>query len=105
VKHGVNITTLDTPLGEQKDFSITRVALKSRGDGVSGKAVTDDQIVRAVKGQVELVNQELANYEQIKQVTVLAREFSIESGEMTPTLKMKRNVIEANYKDIIDGMY
>jgi long-chain acyl-CoA synthetase len=79
--------------------------LKSRGAGVSGKAVTDEQIVRAVKGQVELVNQELANHEQIKQVTVLAREFSIESGEMTPTLKMKRNIIESNYKDVIDGMY
>lgn len=83
----------------------TYVDLKGNPSGVSGKVVTDESIVKTVRGQVDLVNQELANYEQVKQVTVLAQEFSIESGEMTPTLKMKRNVIESRYKDVIDGMY
>ncbi|MFN7684344.1 MAG: AMP-dependent synthetase/ligase [Oligoflexia bacterium] len=79
--------------------------LKSRSDGVSGKVVVDKDVLKAVKGRVDEVNRELANYEQIKQVSILAREFSIEAGEMTPTLKMKRNIIESNYKDVIDGMY
>lgn len=79
--------------------------LKSRGTGVQGKCVTDAELTKAVREQVDLVNKELANYEQIKQVRVLAQEFSIESGEMTPTLKMKRNVIESRYKDLIDEMY
>ena len=44
--------------------------------------------------------QKLASYEQVKRFTVLNREFSINEGEMTPTLKMKRNVIETRFKDL-----
>jgi len=83
----------------------TYAELKGKAGGVNEQVVRDAEICRAVRSQVDQVNQDLANYEQIKQVTILAREFSIESGEMTPTLKMKRNIIEKNYKDVIDAMY
>jgi long-chain acyl-CoA synthetase len=47
----------------------------------------------------------LARFEQIKKITLLPREFSVEAGELTPTLKVKRRVVEQKYKDAIDRMY
>ena len=47
----------------------------------------------------------LAKFEQIKKIALLPREFSIEGGELTPSLKVKRRVVEQKYKDMIDRMY
>ena len=46
-----------------------------------------------------------AQYERIKKITVLAKEFTIEDRELTPTLKVKRRVIESRYEHLIDEMY
>jgi long-chain acyl-CoA synthetase len=46
-----------------------------------------------------------AQYEKIKKVALLPREFSIETGELTPKLSIKRRVVEEKYKDLIDRMY
>jgi long-chain acyl-CoA synthetase len=80
--------------------------LKAKGaSAVEGEVVKDPQILSQVRRHVDELNQELASYEQIKKFAVLAREFSIADGEMTPTLKMKRNVIESRFKPVIDSMY
>jgi len=47
----------------------------------------------------------LAKFEQIKKIALLPREFSLEGGELTPTLKVKRRVVEQKYKEMIDRMY
>jgi long-chain acyl-CoA synthetase len=47
----------------------------------------------------------LAPYEMPKNITYLGTDFSVESGELTPTLKVKRRVIEKNYKSLIDSLY
>ncbi len=47
----------------------------------------------------------LASFETPKKIALLEHDFSIESGELTPTLKVKRRVIDANYKTLIDGLY
>jgi long-chain acyl-CoA synthetase len=47
----------------------------------------------------------LAQFERIKRIALLPREFSLEGGELTPTLKVKRKVIEQRYKDVIDRLY
>jgi long-chain acyl-CoA synthetase len=52
----------------------------------------------------ELMNP-YAQYERIKKVAILPREFSIETGELTPKLSVKRRVVEEKYKDLIDRMY
>ncbi len=83
----------------------TLAELKERPSGSDGRVVSDQAIVGAVRSHVDSVNSELANFEQVKKITILAQEFSIEAGEMTPTLKMKRNIIETRYKDLIDQMY
>jgi long-chain acyl-CoA synthetase len=48
---------------------------------------------------------DLAQFEKIKKLALLTREFSVDEGELTPTLKVKRRVIEQKYKDLIDRMY
>ncbi|MGK5089987.1 long-chain fatty acid--CoA ligase [Bdellovibrionota bacterium FG-2] len=71
----------------------------------SMRVVSDPSIVGQVQTRFNEVNSGLASFEQIKKFAVLANEFSIVDGEMTPTLKMKRNVIESRYRDLIDQMY
>ncbi len=81
--------------------------LKEKGRIPSGPAFMDQshEVVQQLQIEVDQVNATLASYEQIKRVTVLTREFSIVDEEMTPTLKMKRNVIEKRFQDLIDKMY
>ncbi len=67
--------------------------------------VTLPRVLQEVQSCVDTVNQSLASYEQVKKFAVLSKEFSIERGEMTPTLKMKRNVIETKYQDLINSFY
>jgi len=62
---------------------------------------TDALIAQAVKG----INAEIAVHERIRRFSVLKREFSLEEGEMTPTLKVRRRVVSERYHDLIEGMY
>jgi long-chain acyl-CoA synthetase len=48
---------------------------------------------------------DLAQFEKIKRIVLLSREFSLEAGELTPTLKVKRRVVESKYKELIDRLY
>ncbi|WP_437279941.1 long-chain fatty acid--CoA ligase [Sorangium sp. So ce375] len=79
--------------------------LKERGALSSDAAITSPEVVGQVKVHIDALNSELASFEQIKRFTVLGREFSVQDGEMTPTLKMKRNVIEQRFRRTIDEMY
>jgi long-subunit acyl-CoA synthetase (AMP-forming) len=58
-----------------------------------------------VEKQVEEINSGLARYESIKKVALLPRELSVEAGELTPTLKLKRRVILERHKDAVDALY
>jgi long-chain acyl-CoA synthetase len=54
---------------------------------------------------VDGLNRELSQFERIKRIAILPAEFSIDSGELTPTLKVKRKVVEAKYAEVIKGLY
>jgi long-subunit acyl-CoA synthetase (AMP-forming) len=58
-----------------------------------------------VEKQVETINQGLARYEQVKKFVLLPRELSIEGGELTPTMKLKRRVIHEKYDEVIESLY
>ena len=62
-------------------------------------------VVDFIAAQVRQETADLATYEQIRRVAVLAREFSIESGELSPSMKIKRRVVEERYRDLIDRTY
>ena len=55
--------------------------------------------------RIETLQQQLAHYEQIKRFTLLPNPFTMESGELTNTLKMRRKVINEHYKKEIEAMY
>ena len=63
------------------------------------------QINEMMKERIDTLQQQLAHYEQIKRFTLLPQHFSMERGELTNTLKIKRRVLNENYKREIDLMY
>ena len=63
------------------------------------------QIHEMMKERIDTLQQQLAHYEQIKRFTLLPHNFSMERGELTNTLKIKRRVLNENYRKEIDAMY
>jgi long-chain acyl-CoA synthetase len=67
--------------------------------------IKDDRVVKMIGEKVKAVNDELARYETIKKWKLIENDFTVEGGELTPTLKVKRKVVTAQYQDIIDSFY
>ena|ERR1700731_1592051 len=67
--------------------------------------VESDKVRELYRGIVEDLNKRLAQFETIKKIVVVPDEFTVATGEITPTLKLKRRVIEAKYKQQIDELY
>jgi long-chain acyl-CoA synthetase len=65
----------------------------------------DAGAVKLVQRDVAHLTAELADYERVRRVILLPREFTIDSGELTPTLKVKRRVIDEKYGDLINELY
>lgn len=65
----------------------------------------NEKIHDMMQERIETLQQQLAHYEQVKRFTLVAHHFSMENGELTNTLKLKRRVINENYKAEIDKMY
>lgn len=63
------------------------------------------EIVKEIKRRVDKLTERLAQHERIKDVRVVADEFSTDSGLLTPTLKVKRKEVERRFKEVIDDMY
>lgn len=70
-----------------------------------GQAQDEAAIKSVIEGHIEEVNKSLASYESIKRFAFLPEEPSIENGLMTPTFKVKRQVIVSRYKDLIESLY
>lgn len=66
---------------------------------------SDPEIKKLIKQEVAIANAELADYERIKRFELLATPFSIESGELTPTLKVRRRVVSAKYAHLMGGVF
>jgi long-chain acyl-CoA synthetase len=65
----------------------------------------DPQILDMMKERIDTLQQQLAHYEQVKRFTLLPHHLSMEKGELTNTLKIRRRVLYENYKEQIDAMY
>jgi len=64
-----------------------------------------ERIIDLFERQIAGLTPDLAQYERVKRVGLLENEFTIESGELTPTLKVKRRVIDEKYRSVIDHLY
>lgn len=77
-----------------------RIAYTNNEDLIKLKQIDD-----MMQKEFSAFQKKLASYEKVRKFTLLNKPFTIEAGEMTPSLKLKRNVIESRYKDLIEDMY
>ena len=64
-----------------------------------------DHRAQRIKAELDDANAKYARVEQIKRFRVLERDFTLEAGELTPSLKLKRNVVYVNYADDFEALY
>jgi len=77
-------------------------------EGIGGpidRQLADAKVRALFQGEVDKVNAELARYEQIRVWELVPNDFTLEGGELTPTLKVKRRVINVKYREILDRLY
>jgi long-chain acyl-CoA synthetase len=73
--------------------------------GITGPPHESPEIRAEIQRQIDAVNEKLARVEQVKKFTILPRPFGIDTGELTPTLKVKRDVVAKNFAAEIEAMY
>ncbi len=86
------------------NWDLVRMEL-NLSDGSPEELAARDDVETFVTAEVRKQTADLASYEQIRRVIVLPREFSIESGELSPSMKIKRRVVEDRYRATIDRAY
>ncbi|MDP4952695.1 MAG: long-chain fatty acid--CoA ligase [Flavobacteriales bacterium] len=67
--------------------------------------IQNEKVIQRIQKDIESINEQFGQWEQIKKVKYLSELFTVESGELTPTLKLKRKPIMAKYADIIASIY
>jgi long-chain acyl-CoA synthetase len=102
--------------GAERNFVVALVTLDpdavagwAAENGMSGSSYTDivrsDEVKAMIGDYVDTLNSQLNRWETIKKWELLDHDLTIESGELTPSLKVKRSVVETNNKDLIDSFY
>ena len=102
--------------GEGKPYCVALVSLEGEAikewaaaNGLGGKSfgeiARDPKTQAMVEGYVEELNKHLNRWEQVKKVAIIDRELTVEAGDLTPSLKLKRKVVVDNFHDKIDGLY
>ncbi|MFI9046461.1 AMP-dependent synthetase/ligase [Streptomyces sp. NPDC053427] len=102
--------------GANRNFCTALIALDeptimgwAKEHGLGGRTYADvvatDQVRALIDGYVERVNEGLQRWQQIRKFRLLPRDLDIEHGEVTPSLKVKRPVVERAFKDLLDEMY
>ena len=102
--------------GEERNYVVALITLDpdamtgwAEENGMSGKSYSEivgsDQVKQMVQGYIDELNQRLNRWETIKKWELLDHDLSVESGELTPSMKVKRNVVQSNNQDRIDALY
>jgi long-chain acyl-CoA synthetase len=87
------------------DTDAARAWAKAHGIAADGSdLVANDEIFTAVGREVEHVNERLASYETVKYFRLLPRELTVEDGELTPSMKLKRKVITERYATLVSEL-
>ncbi|MEW6455991.1 MAG: long-chain fatty acid--CoA ligase [Acidobacteriota bacterium] len=89
------------------NFDKLKEVAKDKGFSFSSlsELVKDEYIINFMMGEIDRVCVDLAPFEKVKKIALLERDFLLEENEITPTLKVKRNIIEKKYEDLIDSLY
>jgi long-chain acyl-CoA synthetase len=87
------------------NWALVKKELSIDGD-VDPAALAQRSDVRAfLEGQVREHTSDLASFEQIRYVAILPRDLTIEAGELSPTLKVRRRIVEKRYGELVDELY
>jgi len=89
------------------DFDSIRAYADSHGipyDDVKD-LVKNSEIYKAIEQSIQSRQKDLSNFEKVRRFTLLENPFTIENGEMTPSMKIRRKAVEERYLDLIDAMY
>jgi long-chain acyl-CoA synthetase len=91
-------------LGDRRPYVAALLTL-DQDEVATWRADGGEDVDALVRGIVEEVNRERSRYEQVKRFEVLPRDFSAEEGEVTPTLKLRRRVVQEHFADAIERLY
>jgi long-chain acyl-CoA synthetase len=102
--------------GDQRNYCVALITLDpdamagwAEANGMAGASYTDivrsEKVRELVAGYVDELNSRLNRWETIKKWEILDHDLSIESGELTPSMKVKRNVVQDNHQDRIEALY
>ena len=88
-------------------YGLVEAYAKEKGIAYSSmeELLQHPKIQALYRARIDTLQQQFAHYEQVKRFTLLPKPFSMERGELTNTLKLKRPIVAQNYKEIIDRMY
>jgi long-chain acyl-CoA synthetase len=92
-------------------FTLDEEAIRGWADhhGLAGRSygeiAASPEVQRLLQGYVDEVNRGLAKYETVKKFAILPHDLTVEEGELTPSLKVKRKAVEKKYSKVLDGMY
>jgi long-chain acyl-CoA synthetase len=90
------------------DWEALKSSLRDAGEAAAkthAELSEQTAAIKMVQRDVTTITSHLADYERVRRVALLPEEFSIDSGELTPTLKVKRNVIDERYGKLIEDLY
>jgi long-chain acyl-CoA synthetase len=90
------------------DWEALKSALRAEdkvATGTHAELASQPAAAKLVQKDITAITAHLTDYERVRRIALLAEEFSIEKGEMTPTLKVKRAVIDQKYGELIDDLY
>lgn len=102
--------------GDKRNFCVALVTINeetagkwARENGVTFSDYADlaakAEVKALVQADVDAVNKELPSYETVKKVHLCAEDWTVENGFLTPSLKVKRDIVEKHYMDVLDGFY
>ncbi len=102
-------------IGDRKPYIAALITLDpeeigkwAREQGISSgldELARDDRVRALIQGVVDDVNAERSRYEQVKRFTILPRDFTMDDGELTPTLKLKRRVVHSHFERELEELY
>ena len=99
-------------IGDRRKYLVALVTLDPEAadafateHGVTGPLNRSEEIRAEIQRTIDEVNRRYARVEQVKKFAILPRELTIDDGELTGTLKVKRNVVTEHFADDIEGQY
>ena len=89
------------------DFTELKIIAEQIGieNKIESVLIDNPELLKKIEKDINFIQKNLSSHEKIRKFTLMEKPFTIESGELTPTLKIKRKVIEEKYGDVIDKMY